>query len=126
MRRVRGIGAGMMLIAAVLTMVVPATAWSQDATPGGAGSGTFGPRDAVAVLGAVAGSLVYFPFKVLLMCPGMGVASVATYMATNGNPQPAEHLARVGCTGSYWVTPGMIQGREEFLASGKETAVRGR
>jgi len=70
----------------------------------------------VAGVGAVAGSVVYVPFKAIVMCPVGAVASGVTYVATGGKPDPADHVLRVGCTGTYFITPAMVQGTEPFRA----------
>jgi hypothetical protein len=49
----------------------------------------------------------------------MALAGGVTYAATLGKAkEDAEYLARVGCTGTYLITPGMVQGKEEFQGSG--------
>jgi hypothetical protein len=42
------------------------------------------------------------------------VAAGATYAATGGQKETPEYLLRVGCTGTYFISPGMVQGQEAF------------
>jgi hypothetical protein len=72
----------------------------------------------MAALAGAMGSFFYIPFKVGAMCPGMALASGASLAVTGGNKDTAEHLLRVGCTGTYFITPGMVRGQEEFQGSG--------
>ena len=76
-------------------------------------------RTVLATVGAVIGSIFYIPFKALGICPGMALASGVHYAATVGKePATDEYLLRAGCTGTYFITPGMVQGHEEFQGSG--------
>jgi hypothetical protein len=70
-----------------------------------------------AVAGAI-GSFFYIPFKAGAICPGMALASGASLAARRGDRGTAEYLLRVGCTGTYLITPGMVRGQEEFQGSG--------
>jgi hypothetical protein len=70
-----------------------------------------------AVAGAI-GSFFYIPFKVGAMCPGMALASGASLAVTGGDKATAEYLLRVGCTGTYFITPQMVRGQEEFQGAG--------
>jgi hypothetical protein len=70
----------------------------------------------VAGVGAVAGSIVYAPFKALVMCPVSAIASGATYAVTGGATDTPRFLLRVGCTGTYVIAPAMVQGQEAFRA----------
>ncbi len=72
--------------------------------------------DVFATTAAVLGSIVWTPFKALIMCPVGALASGVTYAATAGSKQPAGYVLDVGCTGTYVVRPGMLQGRETFHA----------
>ena len=61
------------------------------------------------------GSIFYAPFKGLIQCPAVGlVAAGVTYAATGGQKETPEYLLRVGCTGTYFISPGMVQGQEAF------------
>jgi hypothetical protein len=73
----------------------------------------------LAAFAGTVGSLFYIPFKALVMCPGMALASGASLAVTQGNRDTAEYLLRVGCTGTYFITPGMVRGQEEFQESGE-------
>jgi hypothetical protein len=95
------------------------TAWAQSAVPGEPASRTeVSGRQILAALGATVGSLFYIPFKAVAICPGMALASGASLALTKGDRDTAEYLLRVGCTGTYFITPGMIRGQEEFQGSG--------
>jgi len=76
-------------------------------------------RPLLATVGAVVGSIFYIPFKALGICPGMALAAGVHYAATLGKDTPVDdYLLRAGCTGTHVITPGMVQGREEFRGSG--------
>jgi hypothetical protein len=106
----------LVLPALLLAPVSPARA-AQAASPTSEGDST--GRTIVANVGSVMGTIVYAPFKALVLCPGMALAGGVTYAATLGKAkEDAEYLARVGCTGTYLVTPEMVQGKEEFQGSG--------
>ena len=94
--------------------MAPATA--SEATPPVA-TDSPGLNAMAAVAGAI-GSLFYIPFKVGVMCPGMALASGASLAMTGGNKDTAGYLLRVGCTGTYFITPGMVRGQEQFQESG--------
>lgn len=70
-----------------------------------------------AVAGAI-GSFLYIPFKAGAICPGMALASGVSLAATGGNRATADSLLRAGCEGTYFITPGMVRGQEEFQGSG--------
>jgi hypothetical protein len=72
----------------------------------------------MAALAGAIGSFFYIPFEVGAICPGMALASGASLAVTGGNKDTAEYLLRVGCTGTYFITPGMVRGQEEFQGSG--------
>ena len=106
---------------AVLGMVVPAASRAQETTPAAADSRS-GPSGSaiLAGVGAVLGSIFYAPFKGLILCPAVGlVASGVTYAATRGEKETPEYLLRVGCTGTYFISPKMVQGQEAFRAYDK-------
>jgi hypothetical protein len=71
-----------------------------------------------AVAGAI-GTFFYIPFKVGIMCPGMALASGASLAVTGGDKATAEYLLRVGCTGTYFITPAMVRGQQEFHEAGE-------
>jgi hypothetical protein len=115
---------GILLLAVALGLGIgPAsehTSWAQTAAsaPTGGGDEASG-RKILAGVGGFLGSLVYAPFKLVVLCPGMALAAGATYAATlSEGKDTAAYLVRVGCTGTYLVTPGMVQGYEEFQGSG--------
>lgn len=89
-----------------------------------AGAASVAERDStgrvvVASFGSVLGTIVYAPFKAVVLCPGMALAAGVTYAATLGKAkEDAEYLARVGCTGTYLIERDMIQGYERFEGSG--------
>ena len=64
--------------------------------------------------GAVLGSIFFVPFKALIMCPVGAVAAGGTYAVTGGETETANYLLRLGCTGTYFISPAMIQGQEAF------------
>lgn len=70
-----------------------------------------------AVAGAI-GSFLYIPFKAGAICPGMALASGVSLATTGGNRATADSLLRAGCEGTYFITPGMVRGQEEFQGSG--------
>ena len=102
----------------VLLSAPMSPARAEEAAPSPSGDDATG-RTIVAGVGSVLGSVVYAPFKALVLCPGMALAAGVTYAATLGKAkEDADYLARVGCTGTYLITPGMVQGKEEFQGSG--------
>lgn len=109
--------------------------WAQQANPPGAGpmtvpaagpipASTPAPADdsrgltAMAAAAGTIGSVFYIPFKLAVICPGMALASGVSLAFTGGDTETAEHLVRIGCTGTYFITPGMVRGQEEFQGSG--------
>ena len=95
--------------------------WAQQATPPApepvAADDSPGLTAMAAVAGAI-GSGFYIPFKLAVICPGMVLASGVSLAFTGGDSATAEYLLRVGCTGTYFITPGMVRGKEEFQESG--------
>ena len=92
-----------------------ATSWAQEAPPSEAVTKTiYSGSPIVAGVGAVVGSVVYAPFKALIMCPVSAVASGVTYAATRGGTDTSEYLLRLGCTGTYLISPAMVRGHEAF------------
>ena len=119
--RKRGWGRILVVTIAVLGMVGPVASWAQETTPAASNSGS-GPSGStiLAGVGAVFGSILYAPFKGLILCPGVGlVAAGVTYAATGGQKETPEYLLRVGCTGTYVISPEMVQGQEAFRAYDK-------
>ena len=92
-----------------------ATSWAQDAPPSESATKTiYSGSSVVAGVGAVLGSVVFAPFKALIMCPVSAVASGVTYAATGGGTDTSDYLLRLGCTGTYLISPAMVQGHESF------------
>jgi hypothetical protein len=83
--RKRGWGRILVVTIAVLGLVGPVASWAQETTPAAASTGS-GPsgRSMLAGVGAVFGSIVYAPFKGLILCPAVGLAAGVTYAATGG------------------------------------------
>ncbi len=108
-----------LLALAILLLGIDA-AWAQTAPPAESTETTGVTATEVLATGAAAvGSFFYIPFKALAICPGMALASGASLAFTHGDRSTAEYLLRVGCTGTYVVTPKMIRGQEEFRGSGE-------
>jgi hypothetical protein len=57
---------------------------------------------------------VYAPFKALVLCPVSAVAAGVTYAITLGSTDTSDFLLRLGCTGTYVVSPTMVQGEADF------------
>ena len=94
-------------------------AWAQTAATGESASRTeFSGTQILAGLAAAVGSFFYIPFKAAAICPGMALASGASLAVTKGDRDTAEYLLRVGCTGTYFITPEMVRGQQEFQGSG--------
>jgi hypothetical protein len=108
------VGCLVALGAAVTVLASPAAGWAQGATPaGGERPGPTG-RAVTAGVGAVAGTVVYAPFKAFILCPFGALAAGATYAVTGGEKETANYLLRLGCTGTYLISPAMVQGQEAF------------
>jgi len=71
----------------------------------------------LATAGAVAGTVVYAPFKAVVLCPLMAVAAGVTEVLPFAR-STSGFLLRTGCRGSYLLTPGMVRGAAEFQGSG--------
>ncbi|MFB3818486.1 MAG: hypothetical protein ACE147_12530 [Candidatus Methylomirabilales bacterium] len=71
----------------------------------------------LAVAGALAGTAVYAPYKAVVLCPVMAVAAGVTELLPLAR-STSGYLLRVGCKGTYLVTPDMVRGREEFQGGG--------
>ncbi len=113
------------VLALLIGGVSAGTVWAQQmAPPAPPGEATPVPATdppgltAVAAVAGVIGSLFYIPFKVGAMCPGMALASGASLAVTGGDKDTAAYLLRVGCAGTYFITPGMVRGQEEFKEAG--------
>ena len=57
--------------------------------------------------------IVFFIMMIFAFISGVVLAGV-TYAATGGQKETPEYLLRVGCTGTYFISPGMVQGQEAF------------
>jgi len=101
------------------------TGWAQQAPPSPPASAAHatgeGDSQGLHVMAAVAGgigSLFYVPFKALAICPGMALAAGVSLALASGETTTADYLLRVGCTGTYLITPQMVRGQEEFQGTG--------
>lgn len=105
----------------VLGLVLSATgaSWAQPPAASAAQPANDSPGLAAmaAVVGTI-GSFLYIPFKIGAICPGMAPASGASLAVTGGDRSTAEYLLRLGCTGTYAITPEMVRGQEEFQGAG--------
>jgi hypothetical protein len=98
-----------------LVATVPRTSGAQAASPGDAAAqSSSSGRTVLANVGAVAGSIVYAPFKALVLCPVSAIASGAVYAVTRGTTDTPDYVLRLGCTGTYFISPAMVQGEEAF------------
>jgi hypothetical protein len=71
----------------------------------------------LAVAGALTGTAVYAPFKAVVLCPVMAVAAGVTQVLPFAR-STSGYLLRVGCKGTYLISPEMVRGREEFQGGG--------
>jgi hypothetical protein len=109
---------GMVILMTVcLGLAGTETSWAQQAAAPPRSEGSPWLTGAATVAGAV-GSFFYIPFKVGVICPGSALVAVGNLAITGGNKVSAERVLRIGCTGTYVITPGMVRGREEFQGSG--------
>ncbi len=113
------------VLAFAVGVAAAGTAWAQQTVASAPPPGATPPPasdspglTAMAALAGAIGSFFYIPFKVGAICPGMALASGASLAVTGGNKDTAEYLLRVGCTGTYFITPGLVRGQEEFQGSG--------
>jgi hypothetical protein len=110
----------MFLVVCVIGVSAAGSGWAQSAASEAPATSTdLSGTQILATLGAVVGSFFYIPFKAVAICPGMALASGASLAVTKGDRDTAEYLLRVGCTGTYFITPGMVRGREDFQGSGE-------
>lgn len=115
-----GKAAAMLLCLVGVAGIAPRPSGAQSAPPADAA-----PRSAssggsiLAGVGAVAGTIVYAPFKALVLCPVSAVAAGATYAVTMGSTETPDFLLRLGCTGTYVVSPTMVQGEAAFRQYGE-------
>ena len=98
-------------------------AWAQQAIPPAAAPAPALADDspgltAMAAVAGVVGSFFYIPFKVGAICPALALASGGSLVVTGGDTATAGYLLRAGCAGTYFITPGMVRGQEEFQGSG--------
>ena len=100
--------------ATAVVLAGPGASWAQGAAPPDGGPSEATGRMAVAGIGAVAGTVVYAPFKAFVMCPVGALAAGMTYAVTGGEKDTADYLLRLGCTGTYLISPSMVQGQEAF------------
>ncbi len=115
-RMLRVVMAGLLVLLVGVAAAGPG--WAEQAAPPPAtANDSPGLRAMAAVAGAI-GSFFYIPFKVGAMCPGMALASGASLAVTGGDKATGEYLLRVGCTGTYFITPQMVRGQEEFQGAG--------
>jgi hypothetical protein len=103
----------MSLLGAIL--VAPWSGWAEGAAPEDATvQSSSNGATVLAGVGAVAGSIVFAPFKAVIMCPAGALAAGVTYVAARGEGETPNYLLRLGCTGTYFISPAMVQGREAF------------
>ncbi len=114
--RLRVVVAG--LIALMVAVAATGTAWAQQTTLPPAEANDSPGLTAVAAVTGTIGSAFYVPFKVGAICPGMALFSGASLAVTGGDTATAGYLLRAGCVGTYFITPGMVRGQEEFRGSG--------
>jgi hypothetical protein len=113
------------VLAFAVGVAAAGTAWAQQTVASAPPPGATPPPasdspglTAMAALAGAIGSFFYIPFKVGAICPGMALASGASLAVTGGNKDTAAYLLRAGCTGTYFITPGMVRGQEAFQGSG--------
>ena len=108
------------LVVCVIGVSAAGSGWAQSAaSEAPAMRADLSGTQILATLGAAVGSFFYIPFKAVAICPGMALASGASLAVTKGDRDTAEYLLRVGCKGTYFITPGMVRGREDFQGSGE-------
>ncbi len=115
--RARKLARGWLLAVVIASMGAggPLAVWAQDQAATPTDSPDDWGRTVLADVASAIGTLIYAPVKGLILCPAVGlVAGGATYIATQGKTDTPKDLLRLGCTGSYVVTPSMIRGQESF------------
>ncbi len=113
-------GSMIALLALAIALLGFDGAWAQTAPPSEPSATTGVSATEVMAKGAAAvGTFFYAPFKALAICPGMALASGASLAFSHGDRSTAEYLLRVGCTGTYLITPEMVRGQQEFQGSGE-------
>lgn len=107
-------------LAMALVWILTGTGWAQSVPPPPSPpSANDAPGlTAMAGLAGAIGSFLYLPFKLGAICPGMALAAGVSLAVTGGDRITAEQLLRVGCAGTYFITPGMVRGQEAFQGSG--------
>jgi hypothetical protein len=108
-----------LLVLAIVLLGIDA-AWAQTATPSEpTATKRVSATEVLATGAAAVGTFFYAPFKALAICPGMALASGASVALIHDNRLTAEYLLRVGCTGTYVITPEMVRGQQQFRGSGE-------
>jgi hypothetical protein len=115
-RMLRGVITGVLALSVVGAS--RGTGWAEEATSTPAGAADSPGLTAMAAVAGTAGSLLYMPFKLGAICPGMALASGVSLAVTGGDTDTAAYLLRAGCAGTYFITPGMVRGQTEFQGSG--------
>lgn len=69
-------------------------------------------HSAMAYVGSVGASALYFPAKILFAAGGAVTSGVA-YLVTLGDQAPAQSIWTASVDGDYIVTPRMIEGHDE-------------
>ena len=105
------------LMTLCLALTSVGTSWAQQAAAPPRSEGLPWLQGMATVAGAV-GSLFYIPFKAGFICPGAALVAAGDMALTRGDKAKAERLLRIGCTGTYLITPEMVRGLEEFQGSG--------
>ncbi len=124
--RVRGaVGVGTAILLALMIAASAGTAIAQQpvgepASPGPTAIAEDVPAgtSALAAIAGVIGNVFYVPFKAAAMCPGMALAAGASLALTGGHTDTADYFLRIGCAGTWIITPAMVRGQEEFQESG--------
>lgn len=96
-----------------LLAVLPSAVRAQGAG-GPASDGETGAAYELAGVASVLGTLVYAPFKAVILCPFAAVGAGATWAVTGGETIQAERVLQIGCGGDYLVTRQMVLGRQEI------------
>jgi hypothetical protein len=107
----------LVLLVVLVGGLLPTSGWAQ-ASPAPAETSSPDASDALAGVGAVLGTIIFLPFKALLICPGMALASGVTAAVNWDWTAQSESLLREGCGGSFAASPGMVQGQQSFQGAG--------